>query len=173
MLKAIKKVGFYALGAGLFFTGLARFHVKLHEFAMRQIQRAAQAGSEKALLLMGQILVYRGASEYNRVAGVTYLQDLVASYDPQIGDSKVFAQACFLLAEAYENPELVVVKNAADHSIQSSAHLYLKAAECGHIMAALRLSKAYKNGTLGLAKDSVLAEQWMTTFLQASKHHDQ
>jgi len=151
----IKALFHYYLGASLFFSGVASWHAKLHELSMRQLQRAAQADIEKALLLIGQLLKYKGLTPYNKIVGVGYLKTLA---------DKDHAQGCFMLAEAYQDPELIIEKIDASQLVA----LYEKAAQQGHIMAALRLSRAYEQGLYELTVDSEKAEYWHEKFFEAS-----
>lgn len=151
----IKALCHYYLGAWLFFSGIAAWHVKLHELSMTQLQRAAQGGVDKALLLIGQLLKYKGLTPYNKAIGVGYLKTLA---------DKGHAQGCFMLAEASQDPKLMLEKIEVVHVAQ----LYETAAQQGHIMAALRLSRAYKQGLYGLEVDIEKAEYWHHAFFKAS-----
>lgn len=151
----IKALCHYYLGAWLFFSGIAGWHVKLHELSMRQLQRAAKGGIEKALLLIGQLLKYKGLTPYNKVVGVEYLKTLA---------DKGHAQGSFMLAEAYQDPQLILEKIEDTQVVQ----LYETAAQQGHIMAALRLSRAYSKGLYGLDIDTDKAEYWQAIFFKAS-----
>ena len=72
----------------------------------------------------------------------------------------------FLLAETLLNSELLV----ADNHQQTALSWYMKAAEQNHAMAALRLSKAYAAGDLGLEKDEQKAQYWSNQFMQHSQN---
>ena len=145
----------YYIGAGLFFSGIAAWHPRLHELSMRQLQRAADANIEKALLLIGQLLMFKGLTPYNKVVGIEYLKTLADKGD---------AQGCFMLAEAYTNPELILEKVEDSHV----ARLYETAAQQGHLMAALRLSRAFKQGLYGLDVNVEQSEYWHQIFIKAS-----
>jgi len=142
----------YRLGYSLFKSGVAGWHKRLHEFAMRRLQLAADDGYEPAQLFFGQLLKYRGASVLNRVAGIRYLQQ-----SAEQGSS----QAQFMLAEALLDPNLVYPPDLVK---LSPLALYEQAAAAGHKMAALRLSKAYEQGLLGLAVNQHKAVQYFEQF---------
>lgn len=149
----------YWLGAVLFKTGLAGLHPWLHEKIMRQLQRAAEKQHSDALLLFGQLLRYKGMTPYNKIAGVGYLRQAVIS-DYFLGQ----ADALFLLAEALCDPDLLVAKQPQDNVVD----YYEKAANQGHLMSALRLSKIYHNGLYDQAKDELKAQYWREKFMSAS-----
>ncbi len=142
----------YRLGYSLYVSGIAGWHKRIHEFAMRRLQQAADAEYEPAQLFFGQLLKYRGASVLNRVAGIRYLQ---RSAD------KGSSQAQFMLAEALLDPNLVYPPDLVK---QSPLDLYEAAAAAGHKMAALRLSKAYEQGLLGVAINQDKAVQYFEQF---------
>lgn len=142
----------YILGRFLFLSGLAQWHRRLHEFAMKRLQVAADQDFAPAQLFFGQLLKYRGASVLNRVAGIRYLH--------QSAD-KGSAEAQFMLAEALLDPELVYPSDLIKHD---PVKLYENAAASGHNMAALRLSKAYEQGSLGLPQNAELAARYFEQF---------
>lgn len=142
----------YTLGRCLFTWGIAHWHRRIHEFAMRRLQTAADKNYGPAQLFFGQLLKYRGASVLNRVAGIRYLHD-----SAEKGNS----DAQFMLAEALLDPNLVYPTELVKHD---PVTLYQQAADAGHKMAALRLSKAYENGLMGLSKNTKLAAQYFEQF---------
>jgi len=166
----------YQLGAFLFFSGVARVHYRVHEFAMRTLQRAADSDHTAAQLLIGKLLKYRGATVYNKISGVNYLRQSANKGSPE---------AQFMLAEALVDQTLVKngsqykgidvgistsIENQKDSTIQENpADLYLLAAGAGHAIAALRLSKIYKEGTLGLERDLTQSEYWFAEFMKHGK----
>ncbi len=145
----------YRLGAFIFNSGVGRWHHSLHEFSMTRLQRSADAGHIKALLLIGQLLKYRGVSLKNKQAGVKYLHSAA---------SKGLMDAQFMLAEALTDDALQL---KTDNETQILA-LYEQAAQQGHIMAALRLKKAYINGLWGAQPDQQQADYWSEQFLKSS-----
>lgn len=145
----------YCLGAILYKTGLAGLHPWLHEKTMRQLQRAAEKQHGKALLLFGQLLRYKGLTDYNKIAGVTYLRQAA-----QLGQ----VDALFLLAEALSDTNFIVAKQPEDNIVD----YYFKSAQQGHLMSALRLSKIYHNGLYGESKDESKAQYWRDQFMSAS-----
>lgn len=142
----------YSLGRCLYVTGVAAWHRRIHEFAMRRLQTAADKNYAPAQLFFGQLLKYRGASVLNRIAGIRYLHESA---------EKGSADAQFMLAEALLDPELVY---PPDLIHQTPLYLYEQAAQSGHKMAALRLSKAYEQGTLGVAQNADLAAKYFEQF---------
>jgi TPR repeat protein len=156
----------YYIGSMLFFSGLARLNVRVHEFSMRQLQRAADSGLGKAQLLFGQLLTYRGATAYNKIAGLKYLQKSA------LEGSK---EAQFMLAEAIVSKQIIdtqiIDKQTSNSSIkpQSPFDLYRLVAESGHIMAALRLSKIYRHGGYGITKNTQQADYWLAEFMKQGK----
>lgn len=144
---------FYFIGRVLFKTGLAGQSEKIHHFCMRQLQRSADLGYQPALLLFGQILSYRGVTAMNKRRGVEYLA--------QLAERSV--QARFMLAEQLaHNDDVVLIHH-------DPLSLYESAANEGHIMAALRLSQAYKYGKWGAQQDADQAQMWSDRFHQHSK----
>lgn len=142
----------YTVGRCLFLSGIAQWHRRIHEFAMRRLQIAADQNHGPSQLFFGQLLKYRGASVLNRVAGIRYLHDSA---------EKGSADAQFMLAEALLDPELMYPSDLIKHEPVS---LYERAAEAGHKMAALRLSKAYGQGALGLQQNTELAARYFDQF---------
>jgi TPR repeat protein len=147
----------YSIGYGLFASGIAGWHKRLHLFAMKQLQRASHKQHPKAQVLMAKLLTYRGETILDKRAGLALLQNQAEQGDPQ---------SQFLLAEALLNAELL----ASDNSQQTAFTWYVKAAEQGHAMAALRLSKAYAGGGLGLERDEQKAQYWSNKFMQHSQN---
>jgi len=147
----------YGLGSGLFFSGIAGWHRKLHAFAMKQLQRASHKEHHKAQALIATLLTYRGEGPLDKRAGVALLQQTAEKGD---------AQSQFLLAEALQKPDMIM----SDHSESKALSWYERAAEQGHAMAALRLSKAYEQGLLGLKQNSEKAEYWSEQFMQHSQN---
>lgn len=146
----------YGLGWCLFVSGIAAWHKRLHIYAMMQLQRASHKHHNKAQQLMGKLLTYRGETIIDRRAGMALLQQQADSGD---------AQAQFLLAEALLNPQLVVDAEQEQQAVK----WYLLAAKQDHAMAALRLSKAYAQGALGLEKSEEQAQYWSSQFMRHSK----
>jgi len=144
----------FYLGLFLFKTGVAGWHPWMHEKTMRQLQRASDAGIEDALLMFGQLLRYKGATVYNKTAGIRYLESVANTGR---------AEGQFMLAEAIVDPNLISQK-----SPENAVTLYHRAAEQGHLMAALRLSKIYHNGLYGQPVDESKAEHWRNQFLSSS-----
>lgn len=147
----------YSIGYGLFASGIAGLHKTLHLFAMKQLQRASHKQYPKAQVLMAKLLTYRGETVLDKRAGLALLQAQAEQGEPQ---------SQFLLAEALLNAELL----ASDNSQQTAFTWYLKAAEQDHAMAALRLSKAYAAGGLGLEIDEQKAQYWSNKFMQHSQN---
>lgn len=147
----------YCLGWCLFASGMAGWHRRLHVLAMTQLQKASHKQHPKAQQLMGKLLTYRGETILDKRAGLALLQQ-----QADLGD----AQAQFLLAEALLNPRLIM---GAEQQQKATA-LYLSAAKQHHAMAALRLSKAYEKGTLGLEKSEEQAQYWSDQFMQHSQN---
>lgn len=179
MIKTLLAILNYAVASGLFYSGIAGKKRSFHEFTMKRLQTAADQGSQQALLLMAKLLRYRGVSPLNKIAGVSYLESLRAKLEAlalsqnsktsRQAQGDVYGEVCFLLAEAYTDHNVVLASPADDsHSNKpatSPSELYRLAAELGHKMAALRLSKAYENGSYGLEKDSLKADHWKERFL--------
>jgi TPR repeat protein len=165
-LLRFKSLIHYGIGSMLFFSGLARLHVRLHEFSMRQIQRAADDGLGKAQLLFGQLLTYRGATAFNKIAGLKYLHTSV------LEGSK---EAQFMLAEAIINKDIIDNHIIDGQNPKSEikpldpVDLYRLAAQSGHVMAALRLSKIYREGRLGIIKNTEQADYWLEEFIKQGK----
>lgn len=155
----------YAVGASLFFSGIARLHQRLHEFAMRELQRSADLSYVKAQVLFGQLLKYRGATAYNKVASIRYLRESAQS------GSK---DAQFMLAESLTDQTIIDSGNGYNAISEGSnltvfnnpVELYLLAANAGHVMAALRLSKIYREGSYGEQVDIEKANKWHAEFLK-------
>mgnify|MGYP002700105794 FL=1 len=165
----------YYLGAFLFHSGCARIHQRVHEFSMRELQRSADLGMGKAQLLFGQLLKYRGATDFNKIAGIRYLRESA---------EKGSIDALFMLAEALQDKSLIEFTAPEAMGVTDAAHkqnsrldisdpvmLYLAAAKAGHVMAALRLSKIYQQGSLGQVIDSEQAEYWRSEFMEQGKKH--
>lgn len=147
----------YAIGSSLFYSGVAGWSKHLHGFAMKQLQRASHKHHEGAQKLMASLLTYRGETAIDKRAGVALLHTAA-----QQGD----AQSQFLYAEALLKSDVIL---PTTH--QSSAlSWYEAAAEQGHAMAALRLSKAYAAGSLGLEKNEKKAQYWSEKFMQHSQN---
>jgi TPR repeat protein len=153
----------YSLGAFLFYSGFARIHRRLHEFSMRELQRSADLGWTKAQVLFGQLLKYRGATDFNKIAGIRYLRESAA---------KGSADAQFMLAEAIQDKSLIELTSSAEQGsnqlldLDDPLMLYLSAAKSGHAMAALRLSKIYQQGSCQQKIDTEQAEYWRSEFLK-------
>jgi TPR repeat protein len=147
----------YAVGSSLFSSGVAGWHKLLHTFAMTQLQRASHKQHQKAQQLMAALLTYRGESPLDKRAGVALLQSAAEKGD---------ASSQFLLAEALLQPDIIV----SDQVEQKAVSWYEAAAKQGHPMAALRLSKAYGNGLLGLEKDDIKAQYWSQQFMLHSQN---
>ena len=145
----------YLLGASLFKSGLAGLHPLIHEKTMRQLQRAAEHQHPQALLLFGQLLRYKGATQFNKIAGAGYLRQAAMQGN---------RDAQFLLAEVLADSDLVMAKELDE----SPVDWYLKAAQKGHIMSALRLSKIYHNGLYGESIDENQAQYWRDKFMSTS-----
>ena len=145
----------FILGKFLFNTGIAGLTPWVHEKAMRQLQRAADRGQEEALLLFGVLLRYKGATPYNKIAGVEYLRGLAQSGR---------ADAQFLFADALLDPKLIT----SDYKSENPLDWYKQAAEQQHPMAMLRLSKIYHNGLYGESIDDKKAEYWRARFMAVS-----
>ena len=154
----------YLVGATLFFSGTARIHVRLHEFAMRELQRSADLGLVKAKVLFGQLLKYRGATAYNKIASIRYLRESALSGS---------ADAQFMLAESLIDQSVIdpslsynAVSEDSISALNDPIELYLLAANSGHIMAALRLSKIYRTGKYGVEMNLEEADKWHAEFLK-------
>jgi TPR repeat protein len=165
-LLQIKSHIHYYIGSTLFFSGLARLNVRVHECSMKQLQRAADGGLTKAQLLFGQLLTYRGATAYNKIAGLEYLQASA------LEGSK---EAQFMLAEAIINKDIIdtqITDKQLPHLPRKPLiplDLYRLAAESGHAMAALRLSKIYRQGGHGITKNAEQADHWLAEFMKQGK----
>lgn len=146
----------YGLGVSLFRLGIAGKHRRIHEFTMRQLQKASHKGHLKAQRLMATLLTYKGVGTLDKQAGVA----LLATQAEQ-GD----AQSQFLYAEALLGPR-VLKADAQSEAVR----WYLAAAKQGNAMAALRLSKAYEKGLLGLEPDLTQSQYWSQQFMQHSKN---
>lgn len=142
----------YLLGWSLFYT-LARYSEPLHRFAMGRLRRASDRGDAKARTFYGTLLYYRGVGPSSLQAGFDYLLQAA-----QQGD----IQAQFQVAEAYARGHVVGINPDYPKALQ----FYVRAAEAGHVMAALRLAKAFENGALDLTPDPVQAQTWMNKFLE-------
>jgi len=145
----------YALGAFIFNSGMGRWQKKLHDFSMNCLQRAANAGHGQALLMAGQILTHRGEGISSRQAGIKYLRTAAGMGNPD---------AQFMLAQAMCDEAL-----GLNHDDEDILTLYKKAANQGHIMAALRLKKAYTDGLWGVSVDEAQASYWSEQFMKSSK----
>lgn len=148
----------------MFYSGIARLHVRLHEFSMRELQRSADLGLVKAKALFGLLLKYRGATAYNKVAGIRYLRE-----SAQSGST----DAQFMLAESLIDQALIdpsisynAVSEDSTSTLNDPVELYLLAANAGHIMAALRLSKIYRTGQYGVEMNLEEADKWHAEFLK-------
>ena len=157
----------YCIGALLFFSGIAKLHVRIHEFAMRELQRSADAGLNKAQLLFGQLLKYRGATAYNKIASIGYLRASASNGN---------AEAQFMLAEAITDKSLMDVmpleagiKTENHDQLKDPVALYLLAAKAGHVMSALRLNKIYEQGLYGTKPNKEQAEHWYSEFIKHGK----
>lgn len=160
MVKRLFSTLHYGLGALLFKSGVAGWHPWLHEKTMRQLQRAADQGHPKALPLFGLLLRYRGATQFNKISGIRYL--LTAAQSGNI-DSQ------FFIAEAMASPTwLPQYMQGLESQQQTPLYWYLKAAEQGHAMAALRLAKAYHQGLFDTQVDEEKANYWRTQFMAQS-----
>lgn len=146
----------FCAGAWLYRSGVAGWHKALHTFAMKQLQRASKKSHPKAQQLMAKLLTYRGETLLDKRSGIALLEKQAESGD---------IQSQFLLAEALLNSELVLQGGEA-----KAVNLYLIAAEHGHAMASLRLSKAYAVGKLGLEKNNEKAQYWSDKFMQYSQN---
>jgi len=145
----------YALGAFIFSRGMGRWQKRLHDFSMNCLQRAANAGHGQALLMAGQILTHRGEGISSRLAGMKYLRSAADLGKPE---------AQFMLAQAMRDETLGLIHN--DEDILA---LYKKAANQGHIMAALKLKEAYTDGLWGVSVDEAQASYWSEQFMKSSK----
>jgi len=145
----------FQLGRLLYQSGIAGWHVKLHEFTMRQLQKASHKGHSQAQQLISKLLAYKGVSVLDKRAGVALLASQAEKGD---------AESQFLYAEMLLKSDTVLAEQT------SAGNWYLAAAKQGHIMAALRLSKAYEQGLYGLEQDSAQAEYWSKQFMQHSKN---
>ena len=146
----------YSLGASLFFSGVAGWHKSLHTFAMTQLQRASHKQDSKAQALIGTLLTYRGEHVLDKQAGVGLLRTQAIQGN---------AQSQFLLAESLLKPDMI-----ASDAQKSALTWYEAAAQQGHAMAALRLSKAYEQGLLGLEKNEQQAQYWSQQFMLHSQN---
>lgn len=146
----------YRIGALLYFSGMAAWHKRIHEYTMKQLQKAAHKELPQAQQLMAKLLTYRGVDTLDKRAGIALL-----AIQAEKGD----AQSQFLYAEAIAKSDVILTDTKAN-----AAHWYLESAKQGHAMAALRLSKAFKNGWLGFEIDESQAEYWSQQFMQHSKN---
>jgi len=141
----------YYQGAFIFHSGLGQAHVRLHDYGVLCLKRAADKGQQDALMLIGMRLKYRGVNREYKVAGIKYLRE-----SANLGS----VQSQFMLAEALTDESLAIEK-FDEEEIQN---LYESAAHQGHKMAALRLSKAYNQGLWGLSINQKKAEYWSQQF---------
>lgn len=161
-------ISHYCIGAVLFFTGIAKLHLRIHELAMRELQRSADLGWGKAQVLFGQLLKYRGATAYNKIASIGYLR---------ASASEGNREAQFMLAEALTDKSLMDVMPVeaesktenSDNQLKDPVALYLSAAKAGHVMSALRLNKIYEQGLFGIKPDNGKAEYWFSEFIKHGK----
>ncbi|GAA6134980.1 hypothetical protein NBRC116188_17700 [Oceaniserpentilla sp. 4NH20-0058] len=123
---------------------------------MKQLQRASHKGHGKAQKLMSVLLAYRGVDVLDKRAGVALL-----ARQAECGD----AQSQFLYAETLVKSQVILPETKS-----LAVRWYLAAAKQGNAMAALRLSKAYQTGGLGLLEDSSQAEYWSQQFMQHSQN---
>jgi len=143
----------FGIGKVLYIGGFAQYHHGIHNWAMTQLQKAAVGHHQGAQLLLGQLLKYRGTSIQAKAAGIEYLRQAASSGS---------CEACFMLAEATADKNLIM----------GSAHqrdrlgLYLQAAEAGHIMAALRLSQFYREGSADGDINIKQADYWLEQFMK-------
>lgn len=144
------------LAKWIFDCGIGAWHQKIHEFAMRRIQLAADMDYLPAQLLFGQLLKYRGLTPYNKIAGLGYLRKAA-----QQGS----VDGMFMLAEALQDVNLIASQSEPGEVL----NLYQSAAKQGHIMAALRLSQIYKSGLLGVESDLNVSNYWSEQFMQNAK----
>ncbi len=144
----------YLLGAFIFNSGMGRRQKWLHDFSMNCLQRAANAGHGQALLMAGQILTHRGLGISQRQVGVKYLRIAAGMGNPG---------AQFMLAQAMCDDALGLM-----HEDDDILALYKQAAKQGHIMAALRLKKAYTDGLWGVSADETQASYWSEQFMKSS-----
>lgn len=142
----------YLLGWSLFYT-LARYSEPLHRFAMGRLRRAADRGDHKAKAFYGTLLFYKGLGPSSIQSGFDYLRGAAEGGD---------VQAQFHVAEAFARGHVAGVSV----DLLKAQSYYLRAAQAGHTMAALRLAKAYENGGLGLSPDATQAALWMKAFLE-------
>lgn len=141
----------YYQGAFIFYSGLGQLHVRLHDYGVLCLRRAADKGHKDALMLIGMRLKYRGVNRHHKMTGIKYLRE-----SAKLGS----VQSQFMLAEALVD-ESLVIDNFDEEEIQN---LYGSAAHQGHKMAALRLSKAYDQGLWGLSINQKKAEYWSQQF---------
>ena len=144
---------YYHLGAFIFYSSLGRMHIRLHEYGVIALRRAADSGHSKAAFLLGLRLKYKGTTKAYQELGIEYLR--VAVLDGS-------GQSQFMLAEALSESAL------DSEAEQEIVCLYKKAAKQDHKMAALRLSKAYEQGLFGLTINQNKAEYWSQKFLADS-----
>lgn len=146
----------YGFGSILYRSGVAGWHCIIHDFTMKQLQRASHKGHKKAQKLMSVLLAYRGVDVLDKRAGVALMAQQAENGD---------AQSQFLYAEALVKSQVILPDTES-----LAVRWYIAAAKQGNAMAALRLSKAYQTGELGLIQDSSEAEYWSQQFMQNSKN---
>ena len=119
---------------------------RTQRLTMRLFQRCAKAGHVEALSTYGHMLFHRGASPQDKARGARYV--LEAAHN---GDIRAQYQAgCIYEHGCAQYPR------RDDHAVT----WYARAGEAGHPLAADRLAKAYRLGSLGLAVDAQRAAHW-------------
>lgn len=166
----------YFLGAFLYFSGIAKAHHRVHDFTMRCLQRAADLKHQKAELLMGKLLRYRGVNKHSQLVGLQYLRRSAAQgqTEAQFLLAEALVDDHYIAREAYIDASMTVSQSEVNQTVNVDADeapvtLYLAAAESGHVMAALRLSKIYEQGKFGVEIDTEKSTFWLEEFMKHGK----
>lgn len=144
---------YFHLGAFIYYSSLGRLNIKLHDYGVLCLRRAAENGHLKASYLLGVRLKYRGTNSGYRTASIEYLRKAASNDD---------SQNQFMLAEALKDTVLT------DETENEILFLYESATKQGYKMAELRLSEAHEQGLFGLTINQKKAEYWSQKFLADS-----
>lgn len=121
---------------------------RTQRLTMRLFSRCAKAGHVGALSTYGHMLFYRGSSPQDKARGARYIVEAAHNGDV----NAQYQTGCIYEHGCAQYPK------RDDHAVT----WYARAGEAGHPLAADRLARAYRSGSLGLSVDAQRAKHWQT-----------
>ena len=136
----------YRLAERLFHASWLSGSQQKHRLTMRLFNHCAKAGHTGALSLYGHMLFQRGSSAQEKAKGARFVVKAAQAGDihAQYQAGCIYEHGC---AQYQSDPAKAVT-------------WYARAAERHHALAAQRLARAYREGSLGLAVCPHTAQHW-------------